>query len=91
MKITGPSEKLHVIGFILTVIILHINYDTIDTYRVFDFWSIRMNKQWVRLILNHYKKKTNSVLMVFLVLSNYEKCWLTINNIVIVLMNGDLI
>lgn len=57
MKITGPSEKLHVIGFILTVIILHINYDTIDTYRVFDFWSIRMNKQWVRLILNHYKKK----------------------------------
>lgn len=64
MKITGPSEKLHVIGFILTVIILHINYDTIDTYRVFDFWSIRMNKQWVRLILNHYKKKTNSVFMV---------------------------
>lgn len=64
MKITGPSEKLHVIGFILTVIILHINYDTIDTYRVFDFWSIRMNKRWVRLILNHYKKKTNSVFMV---------------------------
>lgn len=68
MKITGPSEKLHVIGFILTGIILHINYDTIDTYWVFDFWSIRMNKRWVRLILNHYKKKkkkkTNSVVMV---------------------------